>query len=216
MGQGQSIQMPQFDEDVLLRFENPSTSTHTVGVDHFVWNVVCDQHLHPFHQQKVQALGPNYYFCQDQFVHWFVYQGTEKPNFPAVVLFTDDASVTQEGIFNSHNNHVWAEASPHAVSVHCHQQCFAVNVWMGIVYDFLIGPYLLSHVFLREKLPEMQEEIQLALGGKTWFQHDRAAAHFADMQRTSHCHLQQSLDWTGRASGLASQVTDGFLPMEPH
>ena len=37
---------------------------------------------------------------------------------------------------------------------------------------------------------------------------------------TSHRHLQRSLDWTGRANGLASQVTgphtSGLLPMVPH
>jgi hypothetical protein len=34
-------------------------------------------------------------------------------------------------------------------------------------------------VFLEEKLPEMMEEILLALKGNMWFQHDRAVVHFA-------------------------------------
>jgi len=38
--------------------------------------------------------------------------------------------------------------------------------------------------------------------------------------RTSHCHLQRSLDWMGQACGLASHVTRphtyGLLPMGPH
>ena len=45
----------------------------------------------------------------------------------------DEACFTREGICNSH---VWAEANPHAASAHCHQQCFVVNVWAGIVNDF--------------------------------------------------------------------------------
>jgi hypothetical protein len=44
-------------------------------------------------------------------------------------------------IFNRHNSHVWPEANPLAASVCLHQQHFAVNVWAGIVHDFLIGPY---------------------------------------------------------------------------
>jgi hypothetical protein len=45
----------------------------------------------------VQALlGPNDYLCQDQFIRWFVHQRTEKPNFPATVLFKDKACFTQE------------------------------------------------------------------------------------------------------------------------
>jgi hypothetical protein len=70
----------------------------------------------------------------------FVHHSREKPDFPAVVLFTDEACVTQEGIFNSH---VWADAKPHAASVPCHQQRFVVNVWAGNVNDFFSGPYLL-------------------------------------------------------------------------
>jgi hypothetical protein len=33
-------------------------------------------------------------------------------------------------------------------------------------------------VFLEEKLPEMMEDVLLALRGNMWFQHDRAAVHF--------------------------------------
>jgi len=130
-GQGRSVHMLQFYEDILQHFEkNPSTSTHVVGhavgVDHYlVWNVVPEQH-----QQNVQALlGHNDYLCRDQRVHWFVHQTTKKPNFPAVVWFTDEACFTREGIFNNHNSHVWAEANPHAASAHCHQKFFVVNVW---------------------------------------------------------------------------------------
>jgi len=62
---------------------------------HLVYNVVHEQELHPFHRQKVQAqLGPKDYLHQDQFVHWFVYQSTEKPSFPTVVLFMNEACCT--------------------------------------------------------------------------------------------------------------------------
>jgi hypothetical protein len=90
----------------------------------------------------------------------------------------DEACFTQEGLFNSHNSHVWADANSHAASVHCHQQSSVVNIWLGIVNDFFIGPYLLrqwhsdqtGHVFLEEKLPEMLEEILLSVKRNMWFQ----------------------------------------------
>jgi hypothetical protein len=44
-------------------------------------------------------------------------------------------------IFNSHNGYVWPAASSHTASPHWHQQCFAVKVWVGIVLNFLVGPY---------------------------------------------------------------------------
>jgi hypothetical protein len=87
-------------------------------------------------------LGPDY-LHKNKFVHCFVHQTREKPNFPAMVVFTDEACFTREGIFTSHNSCVWADANPHAASVHCQQQYFVVNIWAGIVSDFLIGPYLL-------------------------------------------------------------------------
>jgi hypothetical protein len=63
-------------------------------------------------------------------LRWFVHQSTEKPEFPAGVLFMDEPCFTWEGIFSSYNSHVWAHC--------CIQQCFVVNIWAGIVYDFLI------------------------------------------------------------------------------
>ena len=98
-------------------------------------------------------------FPSSRQIHWFVHQRTEKPDFPAVVLFTDDSYFTREGIFNRHNSHVWAEANPHVASVDLHQQRFVFNVWEGIFSDSLIGPYLLPQqlsaqiyrVFLEER-----------------------------------------------------------------
>jgi len=56
-----------------------------------------------------------------------------------------------------------------------------------IVQAFMTGPYLLPQrlnvqiywVFREEKLPEMLEEIPLALSRNKWFQHDGAVAHFS-------------------------------------
>jgi len=46
-----------------------STADHAVGVKrHLMWNVEGEQQFYPFHWQTVQALGPNDYLCQDQFV----------------------------------------------------------------------------------------------------------------------------------------------------
>ncbi|GBL81088.1 hypothetical protein AVEN_83158-1 [Araneus ventricosus] len=58
------------------------------------------------------------------------------PSFPAKVLFTDEASFTWKGIFNTLNSYFWAVEKPHAA-----QSRFLVNVWAGIVGDHLIGPY---------------------------------------------------------------------------
>ena len=78
-------------------------------------------------------------------------------------------------IFNSHHSHVWPEATPHAASVHWHQQCSAVNVWAGIVHDFDWA--------LLVTLTSQCTDLLSVTGGKAirnmWFQHDGAAAHYA-------------------------------------
>jgi hypothetical protein len=76
----------------------------------------------------------------------------EEP-FPMFVLFSDEATFTREGIFNSRNSHVWAEENPRGTLSRGRQEHFGVNVWAGIVGEQLIGPYILpphlnGHIYL--------------------------------------------------------------------
>lgn len=62
-----------------------------------------------------------------------------------------------------------------------------MNVWAGIVNDYLIGPYLLPtrlngrcyRIFLEEVLPELLQEVPIGVRNQMWFQHDGAPAHFS-------------------------------------
>ncbi|GBL84295.1 hypothetical protein AVEN_118672-1 [Araneus ventricosus] len=59
------------------------------------------------------------------------------------VLFTDEASFTREGVFNTHNAHFRAVENLHATRPRAAQSRFSVNVWTGIVGNHLIGPHLM-------------------------------------------------------------------------
>ncbi len=67
-----------------------------------------------------------------------------------------------------------------------------MNVWAGIVNDFLIGPYLLPTrlngesylIFLEQVLPDMLNDVPIAIRNRMWFQHDGAPAHFSTDVRT--------------------------------
>ena len=69
--------------------------------------------------------------------------------------------------------------------------CLLPPTTLCIVQAFLTGPYLLPQtlsvqihwVYLEEKLPQMLEEIPLALSRNMWFQHDGAVTHFARQVR---------------------------------
>jgi len=55
-------------------------------------------------------------------------------------------------------------------------------------------------VFVEEKLPEMLEDIPLALRRDVWFQHSRALTHFVRhvLEHLTATYNDRSLGWTGR------------------
>jgi hypothetical protein len=95
-------------------------------------------------------------------------------------------------IFNSHNCH---EANLHASSVLYHQQCFAVNVKVGIVHDLLIGTcytYSSVHRFTGcsgGRATRMLEEIPMALERNIVPARWICGSLCQSDPRTSHCHL---------------------------
>ncbi|RZC40113.1 DDE 3 domain containing protein, partial [Asbolus verrucosus] len=53
------------------------------------------------------------------------------------ILFTDESYFSRGGTFNAHNYHIWAEENPHAITVRSFQRRFSVNLWGGILGNFL-------------------------------------------------------------------------------
>lgn len=107
-----------------------------------VWRVLNKERLHLFHIQRVQTLQVSDYSLRVEFYQWFMQQCALQPNFPAYVPFTDEATFTQASVFNVHNTRVWATENPNPHAPHSFQKCFSITVWVDIVNDFLIGPYL--------------------------------------------------------------------------
>ena len=64
-------------------------------------------------------------------------------DFIRVILFTDEARFTRNGMTNIHNAHIWAEENPRAIVETHHQVNFKVNVWAGVVDNFFSGPDIL-------------------------------------------------------------------------
>jgi hypothetical protein len=50
---------------------------------------------------------------------------------------------SQDGIFNQHNNHIWATKNPFAVHPRAHRHRFGINLWAGVIDNNLVGPFLL-------------------------------------------------------------------------
>ncbi|KAJ4438232.1 hypothetical protein ANN_14171 [Periplaneta americana] len=135
---------PEVQEEILEAVNmTPSISTRRVGlqvnVPHTtVWRLLKEYQLYPYHLQRVQALSPADYPARVRFCQWFLQQCGVNQNFPALVLFTDEAKFTRDGITNFHNQHVWAYENPRATVPSHHQ-----NMWAGIIGDRLVGPHVL-------------------------------------------------------------------------
>lgn len=201
------------EQNVLQHVQgNPRTSTRSVanavGVSHCsVWRILREEDMHPFHVQRVQTQQPEDYALRIAFAQWYLGKCATSPLFPAEVLFSDEASFTREGIFNTHNDHIWAVENPHAIRRRVAQIRFSVNVWAGIMGDHLIGPYLLPSrltgpnylLFLQQVLPQLlrDERISASTQRTMWFQHDGAPAHYSRDVR-NYLDVTFGQQWIGR------------------
>ncbi|GBO28251.1 hypothetical protein AVEN_44638-1 [Araneus ventricosus] len=93
---------------------------------------------------------------------------------------------------------------------HCNNHLLYRNVWAqvtrrGIVNDFLIGPHLLPKrlngqcyiIFLEQVLPELLQNVPVAIRKRMWFQPDGAPAHFSIDVR-NYLNANFGARWIGR------------------
>lgn len=139
----------------------------------------------PFHFQPVQNLLPTDAAKRILFCNWILDNCRENPNFPKQILWTDEASFTRRGVFNHHNLHIWSQENPRAIRPQNFQHEFSLNIWIGLIDGYLIGPHVLPHRlnshlflnFLTDHLHNYLEEVPLAIRQDSWIQMDGAPAH---------------------------------------
>lgn len=197
---------------VLRRFyDDPSTSTRRVAAQEgtmsrsSVHRIARNDGLYPFHRQKVQKLMPDDPAHRMNFAQWVINQVEIDPELPFLIMQSDEAKFTRSGIFNQHNVHNWSHENPHNIVIQGHQERFSVNVWVGMVGGYVVGPYILPDrltgqnylIFLEEVLPELLEDVPLAVRHRMWFQHDGAPPHFFRAVRT-HLNARYRRRWMGR------------------
>ena len=159
----------------------------------------------------------------------FVPRVKAHPELLSVILFTDVASFTRDGINNLLNVDTWSHRNPNVTCVTHLQRRFSVNVWCGVLGNKLIGPFVFDNnltgntyeAFLRHELPGLLEDIALMIRSQMYFQHDGAPSHYTR-------HVMEFLNesfpnrWLGRGgpvawpSEIARSYTSGLLPLGPH
>ena len=85
--------------------------------------------LYPYHDQSVQHLEPGDNAQRMDLCNWI----KAHPELLSVILFSDEASYTRDGVNNLRNVHTWSHDNPHETSVTNFQRRFTVNVWCGVL-----------------------------------------------------------------------------------
>ncbi|KAJ4448252.1 hypothetical protein ANN_10266 [Periplaneta americana] len=213
LGRGRSRSTtPEVQEEILEAVNmTPSISTRRVAlqvnVPHTtVWRLLKEYQLYPYHLQRVQALSPADYPARVRFCQWFLQQCGVNPN---LILFTDEAQFTRDGITNFHNQRVWAYENPRATVPSHHQVRFSLNMWAGIIGDRLVGPHVLVNRFtgqaytnfLKNTIPHVLEDTPLINRQHIHFLYDGAPAHFS---RTARRYLDRRFPdrWIGRSGPI--------------
>lgn len=186
------------EEAVIQRLiAEPDISTRQLAMEFDVtrmtiWRIIKNAGYYPYHLQRVQALYPGDKIHRLNFCRWVLNQpqmGNE--NFAMNILFTDESEFTRNGINNFHNRHLWDIENPHGIIGAGHQRRFSLNVWGGIIGNFLIGPVFLParlngaayHRFLAFQLAQLLENVPIPTRQRMWFMHDGAPAHFSLIAR---------------------------------
>ena len=154
-----------------------------IGVSRIqVWRILHEEDLYHYHDQRVQHLEPGDHAQRMALCNWIKVH----PGLLSVILFSDEASFTREGVNNLRNVHTWSDDNPHETSLTNFQRRFTVNVWCGVLGNKSIGPFVFENnltgnayeVFLRNDLPDLLEDIPLMIRSQIYFQHDGAPPHY--------------------------------------
>lgn len=198
--------------------ENPTTSTRRIAAQvrvsqSKVWRVLHKDNQHPFHFTPVQELLPadlplRVNFCREMLQRDA--RGVREFMFLSSIVWTDEAQFTRDGITNFHNLHEWAHDNPHNKKETAFQRRFDVTVWAGIINNTLIGPKILPPrlnsqiylAFLQEIMPEILDEVPLAVRNHIFYQQDGAPAHYGLIVRDwLNSNFPQR--WIGRVGPIA-------------
>lgn len=201
------------EEQILNLIEDdPTISIRRISGDvrlgrNTVLKILHEQQLRPFHYTPVQNLLPGDLLKRRNFCEFIIRKNAEDEFFTNKILFTDEATFTRRGVFNRKNCHIWADENPNGINVHHFQHEFKLNIWFGIIGDYLLGPCELPQTlngqqylyFLQNNLVNLLEDIPLDIRAHIWYLQDGAPAHYPLIVR-SHLNTVFPHKWIGRGS----------------
>ena len=206
---------PEQEEEILVRVaENPEISTRRMAADtpvskSSIGRIFNQEGLYPYHFTPVQNLLGLDLPARLEFAQFFRTQQNANPMFLNKILFTDEATFTRRGVFNFRNKHAWNLENPHLVTERHFQHEFKINVWCGLIDNYMLGPVELPPSldgqlylnFLQNQLPDCFDNLPLQLRRDMFFMQDGAPAHFSRIVR-DYLNNEFPNRWIGRGSQM--------------
>ncbi|KAJ8960006.1 hypothetical protein NQ318_009442 [Aromia moschata] len=170
----------------ILREPGSSCILVVIIADLTTSRILHEQQLRAYHYSPTQILLPGDFLARMQFWEFILRRNRQDAYFVTKILFTDEATFTRRGIFNRKSCHIWADQNPNANWVRHFRHEFKINIWCGIIGDYLEGPFELPAKlngqdylnFLQENLVDLLEEVPLDVRANMWYLQDGAPAHF--------------------------------------
>ena len=136
---------------------------------------------------KVQHLRITDLQCRLNFIAWLVVTYESNPEILQNILWTDECKFSNNSIISRHNHHFWSKDNLHWFREHNFQQKVTMNIWCGLVYGHLIGPYFYEQNltvqaylnFLRSQLPTLLQVLLNDIAQRIYFQQDDCPSHNA-------------------------------------
>ncbi len=128
---------------------NPQQSARDVadGQNLSRWSVhkVLKKHkFHPYKVKLVQELSEDDFDRRIEFCEVMSQRIESGAILSSCILFTDEASFSLNGEVNRHNCRYWAQENPHWYRAGHTQHPQRLNVWAGIIGNFIIGPFVIN------------------------------------------------------------------------
>ncbi|KAJ8947616.1 hypothetical protein NQ318_002625, partial [Aromia moschata] len=142
--------------------------------------ILHEQQLRAYHY-IYQNLLPDNFFVRMQCCEFILRRNRQDACFVNKILFSDEETFTQ-----CQNCHIWDDKNPNANWVRHFQHEFKINIWCGIIGDYLVGPFELPAKLngqdylnlLQENLVDILEEVLLDVRANMWYLQDGTPAQF--------------------------------------
>lgn len=173
-----------------------------------IQNILKENKMHPYHIQLLQELNEEDFQRRIHFCEWAQEKMRLQRNFAHLILFCDEATFHKNGNVNRHNFHYYATSNPHFVRTHS-QNRWSLNVWGGVVGDYVIGPHFFEGRvtgqvyldFLQNNMPQLMVHIPNEVRERSWFLHDGAPVHYTG-PITNFLDETYGQQWIGRGAPI--------------